>query len=128
MYVCILLIRFYLLDCQLKFHPHCTNKAPLCTKYDDSSNITQSKSTTSTSSSSSSNHGNEYKRTSPSPRYTPLGPLKNVATSDIKKVYLPVIQQQQQKHEKQHFYKSEEYAQTKAANHPRRSMISSIMT
>ncbi|GAN10974.1 conserved hypothetical protein [Mucor ambiguus] len=76
-------------DCQLKFHPHCINKAPLCTKgYHINSTF--------------------IKATAPDEKkkYTPLGPV-NI---NFKKTYLPVINSDSMAPRKYHQYKSEGYA------------------
>ncbi|KAL7333632.1 Protein kinase of the Mitotic Exit Network [Mucor circinelloides] len=97
-------------DCQLKFHPHCINKAPLCTK-GYHINSTFIKSTIP-----------DEKR-----KYTPLGPLN----TNLTKAYLPVMNQQLHSDSvasrKYHQYKSEGYATSKNDTN-RRNMVSSIMT
>jgi hypothetical protein len=106
---------FYLIDCHLNFHPHCINRAPPCSKgYSIPQNIIKSSSSTSS--------GESTKKKSSS-RCTPLGPL-NGFTNDIKKIYLPVIPQQQEQR-----YKSEGYSSHQKDSTRGRSIISSsIMT
>ncbi|KAL9549521.1 hypothetical protein MBANPS3_005170 [Mucor bainieri] len=93
-------------DCQLKFHPHCINRAALCTKgYHINSTF--------------------IKSTAPDEkkRYTPLGPLN----TNFKKTYLPVINSDSISSREYHQYKSEGYATSKNDTN-RRNMSSSIMT
>lgn len=87
------------LDCHLKFHPHCINKAPLCLDIIPQTN---------------------KKPLSRKSKITPLGPLNGV-TSDIKKIYLPVNQQQPK-----YQYKSEGYTKIKITR--KLNPSSSIMT
>ncbi|GAA5808988.1 hypothetical protein MFLAVUS_002388 [Mucor flavus] len=94
-------------DCQLKFHPHCTNKAPMCPNMPSANNSSKS---------SSSCDSMEKKL---KPKVTPLGPLNGV-TGDLKKIYLPAIQQQHK-----YKYKSEAYIQV---NKGIRKPSNSVMT
>ncbi|KAI8984569.1 hypothetical protein BDF20DRAFT_396787 [Mycotypha africana] len=103
-------------DCQMKFHPHCINRAPPCTKgYHIPSTVINPMSTVT----------DDKKITS---RYTPLGPL----STQTRKGYLSTSRQPSQQPSSppryHHHYKTDGYSRSKTDNNIQRHFISSIMT